>query len=87
MRRVDEGHFATRTRIQIDDKTYARLNKLGLNLFTGATGIAALIFAWFTRAATDILLPFGIKLPSLLLVAGGLLVFITTWSLWKGKKL
>ncbi|MDJ0760557.1 MAG: AarF/UbiB family protein [Woeseiaceae bacterium] len=87
MRRVDEGHFATRTRLQIDDETYARLNKLGLNLFTGATGIAALMFAWFTRAATDIVLPFGINLPAFLLVAGGLLVFLTTWSLWKGKKL
>ncbi|MDJ0628426.1 MAG: AarF/UbiB family protein [Rhodobacter sp.] len=86
MRRADEGHFAIRTRIQIDDETYARLNKLGLNLLTGATGIAALMFAWFTRTATDIPLPFGIKLPSLLLITGGLLVFLTTWSLWKGKK-
>ena len=87
MRRVDEGHFATRTRIQIDDETYARLNKLGLNLLTGATGIVALMFAWFTRAATDILLPFGIKLPSLLLTTGVLLLFLTSWSLWKAKKL
>ncbi len=87
MRRADEGHLAIRTRIQIDDETYARLNKLGLNLLTGATGIVALMFAWFTRAATDIPLPFGIKLPSLLLITGGLLVFLTTWSLWKGKKL
>ena len=87
MRRADEGHFAIRTRIQIDDETYARLNKLGLNLLTGVTGIAALMFAWFTRAATDVALPFGIKLPSLLLIAGGLLVFLTAWSLWKGKQL
>ncbi len=87
MRRVDEGHFATRTRIQIDNETYARLNKLGLNMLTGATGITSLIFAWITRNATGILLPFGINLPSLLLVAGGLLLFITAWSLWKGKRL
>ena len=82
MRRADEGHLAIQTRIQIDDETYARLNKLALNLLTGATGIAALIFAWFTRAATDIPLPFGIKLPFLLLIIGGLLVFLTAWSLW-----
>lgn len=87
MRRVDEGHLAIRTRTRIDDETYARLNKLGLNLLTGVSGIAALMFAWFTRAATDIPLPFGITLPSLLLIAGGLLVVLTAWSLWKGKRL
>ncbi|MDJ0514015.1 MAG: AarF/UbiB family protein [Methyloceanibacter sp.] len=87
MRRVDEGHLSIRTRIQIDDETYARLNKLGLNLLTGVTGITALIFAWVTRAATDIALPLGIELPSLLLITGGLLLFLTAWSLWRGKKL
>ncbi len=70
MRRADEGHFTIRTRLRLDDETNARLNKLGLNLLTGVSGLTALMFAWFTRSATDVPLPLGITLPSLLLVTG-----------------